>query len=100
MSLTMIVLIVAAMSLVIGIGLWIVRDAQPTKTDRVKNILAVLVVLAFAITAGSIATAIVSSNANTQKSRENCVNVDNGYVVNLNGYDFCFEEPPKLIGKI
>lgn len=91
---------IAVVCAVAAVGIWIVRDNQPRKTDITKNILAAIIVLLFAVTAGSLVSAIASSNVNNQKSRHNCVNVDNGYVVSLGGVDYCFEEPPKLIGKI
>lgn len=100
MSLTMIFFSTAAACAVAAVGTWIVRENQPRKTDRTKNILAVIIVLLFAVSAGSLVSAIASSNFNNQKSRHNCVNVDNGYVVSLGNVDYCFEEPPKLIGKI
>lgn len=100
MSLTMIFFIASAASAVAAIGTWIIRETSPKKSDGTKNIMAAIIVLLFAVTAGSIVAAIASSNANSQKSRHDCVQVDNGYVVTLNGYDYCFEEPPKLIGKI
>ena len=91
---------IAVVCAVAAVGAWIVRDTKPKKTDRTKNILAGIIVLLFAVTAGSLMSAIASSNVNNQKSRHNCVNVDNGYVVSLGNVDYCFEEPPKLIGKI
>ena len=100
MSLTMIFFSIAVVCAVAAVGAWIVRDTKPKKTDRTKNILAGIIVLLFAVTAGSLMSAIASSNVNNQKSRHNCVNVDNGYVVSLGNVDYCFEEPPKLIGKI
>lgn len=100
MSLTMIFFSTAVVCAVAAVGTWTVRDTKPEKTDKTKNILAGIIVLLFAVTAGSLVSAIASSNVNNQKSRHNCVNVDNGYVVPLGGVDYCFEEPPKLIGKI
>src|SRR5699024_7516506 len=100
MSLTMIFLSTAVVCAVAAVGTWIVKDSQPQKTDRTKNILAGIIVLLFAVSAGSLVSAIASSNDSSQKSRHNCVNVDNGYVVSLGGVDYCFEEPPKLIGEI
>lgn len=96
----MIFFAVAAASAVAAVGTWIIRDNPPQKTDRTKNILAGVIVLLFAVTAGSLMSAIASGNANNQKSRQNCLEVDNGYVVSLGNVDYCFEEPPKLIGKI
>lgn len=100
MSLTMIFFSIAVVCAVAAVGMWIVRDTKPEKTDRTKNILAGIIVLLFAVTAASVVSAIASSSANSQKSRHNCVNVDNGYLVTLGSVDYCFEEPPKLIGKI
>lgn len=100
MSLTAVFFITAVTSAVAAVGIWIIRDTKPQKTDRTKNILAGIIILLFAVTAGSLVSAIASSNINSQKSRHNCVNVDNGYVVSLGNVDYCFEEPPKLIGKI
>ena len=100
MSLTMFFFSIAVVCAVAAAGTWIIRDTEPKKTDRTKNIMAGIIVLLFALTAASVVSAIASSNANSQKSRHNCVNVDNGYVVPLGGVDYCFEEPPKLIGKI
>ena len=100
MSLTVVFFITVVTSVVAAVGTWIMRDTKPQKTDRTKNILAGIIVLLFAVTAASVVSTIASSNANSQKSRHNCVNVDNGYVVSLGNVDYCFEEPPKLIGKI
>lgn len=100
MSTTVVLFIVAATSLVMAIGTWIVKDTKPKKSDIVKNVMSAIIVLLFAVAAGSLISAIASSGANNQKSRHNCVNVDNGYVVSLGSVDYCFEEPPKLIGKI
>lgn len=100
MSLTAVFFITAVTSLVMAIGTWIVKDTEPKKSDTAKNVMSAIIVLLFAVTTASVVSAIASSNANSQKSRHNCVNVDNGYVVPLGGVDYCFEEPPKLIGKI
>lgn len=100
MNLTMIFFAVAAASAVVAVGVWIIRENPPRKTDRTKNILAGIIVLLFAVAAGNLISAIASSNANNQKSRQNCLEVDHGYVVSLGNVDYCFEEPPKLIGKI
>lgn len=96
----MIFFVVAAASAVAAVGVWIIRGNAPQKTDRSKNIMAAIIVLLFAVTAGSVVSAIASSNANHEKSRNNCVNVDGGYIVTYSGLDYCFEEPPKLIGRI
>ena len=96
----MIFFAVAAASAVVAVGIWIIRDNPPQKTDRTKNILAGIIVLLFAVTAGSVVSVIASSSANSEKSRQYCVDVDNGYIVTFNNSDYCFEEPPKLIGKI
>lgn len=100
MSLTPIFFIVAAATVVMAIGLWIFKDTAPAKTDKVKNVLSLFIIILFMISAGSLASAIASVNANQQKSKQECHDVYNGYVVSINDYDYCFEEPPKLIGKI
>ena len=100
MSLTVIPFIISAMSVLTASGLWIFRNTNPKKSNRAQNILTVIIVLFFAIAVGSFVAAIGSYNANNQQSRDNCREVRGGYVVELNGYSYCFEEPPKLIGPI
>lgn len=100
MSLTVVGFIIAASSALAASGLWVVRNTKPDKSKRAKNILAFAIVVFFAIAVGGFVAAIGSYNANNQQSRDDCREVRDGYVVKLNGYSYCFEEPPKLIGKI
>lgn len=100
MSLTPIYFIIAATAFALVGGLWIYRDTKPVKTDKVKNILSILIIMFFAISVGSFISAIASTNVNGKKSERECRDVHGGYMATLNGYDYCFEEPPKLIGKI